>query len=436
MLTTNAADLRMKKNSLKNIISYFNASIFSVQETHFRKKGRFTQDNFFIFESIRKKEGGGSMLGVHVSLQPVLIEEYSDMFELLVVELSLSDKRIRVVTGYGPQESWSLDVKMQFFTSLEVEVAKAANQGKGIIIMGDMNSKLGKQYIQYDPKDMSENGKILAGIVERNALTVVNGMTGKCNGAITRERHTKNGSEKSIIDFVIVSKDLVKDVVKMTVDEERKHVLTRLTKTKKGLIKKESDHNTIITEINCKPKPLEINKRRELFNLNDKECQKLFMKEMNKTTELSSITDKKEDVEKVTKKFLKRLDGFLHSNFRKIRVTDKVDKELEELYKKRSELKSKDDPQSVAELEELETKMADRYSEEFAFKIKEELKGINSEDGGWNPQNLWKLRSKISPRPVDPPSAMENNEGILLTEHVEIQKESLRYFERLFDLNS
>ena len=155
-----------------------------------------------------------------------------------------------------------------------------------------MNSKLGKQYIQDDPKTMSENGKILSGIVERNALTVVNGMKGTCNGAITRDRHTINGSEKSIIDFVIVSDDLVKDVVKMTVDEERKHVLTQLTKTKKGLIKKESDHNTIITEIKCKPKRLETKKRRELFNLNEKECQKLFLKEMNKTTELSSITEK------------------------------------------------------------------------------------------------------------------------------------------------
>ena len=85
MLTTNAADLRMKTNSQKNIISYFSSTIFSVQETHFRKKGKFTLDNFAIFESIRSKEGGGSMLGVHVALKPVLIEEYSDLFKLLVV---------------------------------------------------------------------------------------------------------------------------------------------------------------------------------------------------------------------------------------------------------------------------------------------------------------------------------------------------------------
>ena len=34
---------------------------------------------------------------------------------------------------------------------------------------------------------------------------------------------------------------------------------------------------------------------------------------------------------------------------------------------------------------------------------------------------------------MDPPTAMENAEGILLTEHVEIQNESLKYFEKLFE---
>ena len=432
MLTTNAADLRMKTKSLKNILLYFSASIFSVQETHFKKKGKFTHDNFAIFESIRKKEGGGSMLGIHVSLQPVLIEEYSDIFELLVVEISLTDKNIRIITGYGPQETWSIDVKMKFFSALEIEIAKAANLGKGIIVMGDMNSKLGPKYVKHDPKEMSENGKVLSGIIERNALTVVNGMTTKCDGTITRERSTINGIEKSVIDFVIVSSNMVKDVVRMTVDEKRRHVLTKLLKTKKGIIKKESDHNTIITEIQCKPKPVERTKISDIFNLNDKECQKSFKREMDNTSELLNIVEKDEDVDKVTKKFLKRLDGFLHKHFRKIRVTHKVDKKLENLYTKKTELKSKEDAESKKLLDELEIEMAEIYSENMANKIKEELKGINCEDGGWNPQSLWKLRSKLSPRPVESPTAMENKDGILLTDPVEIQKEALKYYENLF----
>lgn len=170
LLTTNAADLRLKIKCLKDLVNMFKTSIFSVQETHFKKKGKFSIDNFTIFEALRKKEGGGSMLGVHVALKPVLIIEYSDTFELIVVEVKVGGKNIRVLTGYGPQDSWELDVKMQFFRSFEEEIAKAALENKSIIFMGDMNSKLGPEFIPNYPKQITENGKILAGILNGNQI--------------------------------------------------------------------------------------------------------------------------------------------------------------------------------------------------------------------------------------------------------------------------
>ena len=132
----------------------------------------------------------------------------------------MTDKNIRVITGYGPQETWDIDVKMKFFCAFEEEIAKSTTAGKSIIIMGDLNSKLGAEYIKKDPKERTENGKILAGILERNALSVVNGMEQKCTGIITRERHTINGIEKSIIDFVIISEDLVTEVESIFIDDE------------------------------------------------------------------------------------------------------------------------------------------------------------------------------------------------------------------------
>ena len=416
LLTTNSADLRMKTKCLKDLISMFKTSIFSVQESHFKKKGKFAIENFTIFEGIRKKEGGGSMLGVHVSLKPVLISEYSDTFELLVVEVKVGGMNIRAITGYGPQETLELDVKMQFFRCLEEEVAKAAIENKSVICMGDMNSKLGQEFIPNDPKQISENGKILAGILERNALTVVNGLQGKCEGLITRERHTVNGVEKSIIDFVIVSQDLVKYVGKMTIDDKRKYVLTRLMKTKHGIIKKESDHNTIITELRVKWKPDRKSSKVEVYNLKSKECQKSFKQDTDETSELSNIIDKDEDIDKITKKFVHRLDGFIKKHFKKVRVTEKVDKDLENLYKQKAELKHKDNRESKKRLEEVEAKMANKYSEEMYMKIKEELDGINCDDGGWHSGHLWKLRRKLSPRPSDPPTAMINTDGVRLTD--------------------
>lgn len=198
----------MKTKSLKNVINHFGSSIFSVQETHFRKKGNFKNENFQIFEAIRSKEGGGTMLGIHVGLQPVLICEYNTTFELLVVEVKTNDRRARVLTGYGPQETRNIEEKMLFFNAVEEEVSKALSEGISVILMGDLNNKLGKDHIKDDPKEQSENGTILSGIIARHALCVVNGLGQRVTGTITRQRSTTNGDEKSVIDFVIVSQDL------------------------------------------------------------------------------------------------------------------------------------------------------------------------------------------------------------------------------------
>ena len=111
--------MKNKAEDLKNRIKYFDSSIVSIQETHFRKKGRFKLDNFHVFEAIRKnKEKGGSMLVIHKDLNPVLVKEHNDTFELIVVEIVTQNIKIRVITGYGPQESWKEGEKMPFWLAL------------------------------------------------------------------------------------------------------------------------------------------------------------------------------------------------------------------------------------------------------------------------------------------------------------------------------
>ena len=81
------------------------------------------------------------MIGVHKSLKPVLINEYSETFELLVVEINAANRDIRVISGYGPQENWKECDKTPFFEALEEEVIKAELAGKSVIIEADFNSK-------------------------------------------------------------------------------------------------------------------------------------------------------------------------------------------------------------------------------------------------------------------------------------------------------
>ena len=94
---------------------------------------------------------------------------------------------------------------------------------------------------------MSPNGKILSGIIERHALTVANGVEEKSHEVITRRRNTKTNIEESVIDLVLISSDLVHNLVSINIDEEKNHVLASNTNTKKGVITHESDHKSIIT---------------------------------------------------------------------------------------------------------------------------------------------------------------------------------------------
>ena len=55
----------------------------------------------------------------------MLIEEYHDEFEFLVVEVSTKEKCTRVISGYGPQENWEEEKRLPFLIALETEIERA-----------------------------------------------------------------------------------------------------------------------------------------------------------------------------------------------------------------------------------------------------------------------------------------------------------------------
>ena len=63
------------------------------------------------------------MIGVHEDQNPVLIKEYSESFELIVVEIKAGNKSIRIITGYGPQENCEEKDRLPFVEALESEVS-------------------------------------------------------------------------------------------------------------------------------------------------------------------------------------------------------------------------------------------------------------------------------------------------------------------------
>ena len=381
MMSANAAQLKGKLNSFKGELKSSNAAIFTVQETHYATKGKIQIPNFEIFEAIRKKHSGGTLIGAHKALKPMLIAEYSEDFELLVIEITIRNKEIRVITGYGPQETWSDIERMPFFAALEEEIAKAEMLGKSMIIEMDSNSKLGKEIIPNDPHNQTPNGRILAGIIDRHGLIVVNGLTEKCKGMITRRRVTKDAIEESIIDHVLITDDLKDDLISLIIDEDKTHVLNRVSKSKKkGVVTVNSDHNALISDFEIKWNTKYKRERIEMFNLKNAECQKKFKELTSEEDILSSIFTSNENINISASKFIKKLDDCIKKCFNKIRITDKPNKEIDELFEKRKRLRTKTDEKSKLELEEVEDLLANKCTEANYEKIKDEIATIKCDD--------------------------------------------------------
>ena len=116
IFSANGAGVVTKIPSLVNNVESLGAGIITLQETHFKRKGTLNGKivDYEFFEAIRKKQKGGTLIGAHKSLDPVLIEEYSDEFELIVVEVRLGTMDTRIISGYGPQENWKMEQKLPF----------------------------------------------------------------------------------------------------------------------------------------------------------------------------------------------------------------------------------------------------------------------------------------------------------------------------------
>ena len=84
--------------------------------------------------------------------------------------------------------------------------------------IGHLNAKLGKDSIKGKIHDMSTNGEHLMSVIGKyNNLTVVNSLD-ICRGLFTRVNN-KNTMEKSIMDYVLVSNDLVSLIVGLQIDD-------------------------------------------------------------------------------------------------------------------------------------------------------------------------------------------------------------------------
>ena len=142
LIGANAAGLANKTESLLRLISVFSPGIVFIQETKVRNKNKFEMTDYECFELVRTHcEGGSQLTTVHKKLNPVEVTNDVE-HEILVVEASIVNRRIRLINCYGPQESQTEKAKKSFYTHLDLEIKKSKLTGAPICVEMDSNAKI------------------------------------------------------------------------------------------------------------------------------------------------------------------------------------------------------------------------------------------------------------------------------------------------------
>ena len=203
-----------------------------MQETKFSKQGLFKIPGYQIFENVRKNRKGGGLLTAAIDdINPVLINCGSEENEILTIQVKVNENKIRVINAYGPQEDADINKLISFWQDIEAQIISAKTNNCMILLQLDANAKVGTKYIKEDPNQISDNGRIMMDIIERQNLELANSSE-KCVGTITRERVLDDKIEKSAIDFLIICEKMKEFLDEMIIDEERKFVLKRYIKQK------------------------------------------------------------------------------------------------------------------------------------------------------------------------------------------------------------
>ena len=185
---------------------------------------------------------------------------------------------------YGKQESSVSKLEIEYEMDLLLEEITERQTEGDILLCMDGNGRIGLM-----GETVSRNGSLLLNVFEEADLIIMN-QSEKCTGVITRQ-NTRNHLEKSAIDFVVCTPTVEQAIDSILIDEEG------LYRTK-GCA--ESDHNSIIIDLNAMNVPNQIkrstswrlkdpNEKWEAFRTKMGEIDFSFISENNTMTEASTV---------------------------------------------------------------------------------------------------------------------------------------------------
>jgi exonuclease III len=234
-----------------------NIQVFGIAETFLKSDEPNNLDGSYNWYGKNRINKGGGGIGFIIDKGITIVDDNAlnsklDDYERLWIKVCLNTGRIMyIAVTYFPVEGSDPDGADALYNQLLSEIIRiedCEDEDPDILIMGDMNGRIGSE-IPYGDPILNYNGKRLLHFAEDSDLTILN-CTRHCIGKITWSR----GNQQSTIDYMLCSNNLVKHVKRLLVDEDRHYGLG-------------SDHNVLLLTLNNKSA---LNKTKTKTNSNKK----------------------------------------------------------------------------------------------------------------------------------------------------------------------
>lgn len=235
----NVNRLRPKLYELSKLLNDQEIHVFGVAES-FLKDDEIVNIHGYRWIGKNRCNKGGGGIGCFVSnnvtvLDDNVFESISDEYERMWIKLCFDEGRpMYVAITYFPVEGTDVDVTDELYNQLLSEVIQLehfhTDSDPDIVIMGDMNARIGREIPNGDPV-LNSNGERLLNFRNDSNLSILN-CSRMCIGKFTWFR----GNLKSTIDYMLCSNNIVHHVKEFIVDEDRDFGLA-------------SDHNVLLLKL-------------------------------------------------------------------------------------------------------------------------------------------------------------------------------------------
>ena len=430
----NIRGLKGKITSLTEILHEHNPQMFILTETLLKSNTGINIKGYTLFSRIRTNgTGGGVAILVRNDVMKFVAPHISDRnTELMWVSIRRKQQApIFVGSYYGKQESRTSKEEIEReMTSLHEEILEMKSEGEIFLAM-DGNAKLG--ILGELP---SRNGKLLQQVFTSSGLTLMN-TNSKCEGRVTR-KNTSNNQEFSAIDFIVVSENVEKWINKIKIDEDG---LTTI----KG--KKETDHNTIITNLSIGYIDRSKVVKRTNWNLRaSSEKWAQFSEELEKrqTSAKNIIQTKDMTINERYKLWYQHLDEAARSTIgkttTKVGGKRKFSKAVQDLCNEKKTIKKQISKQNdrplkndlISEYKSKQEQIKLQMAQEKTQQIETKFRNIIADKSR---NAFWKEKKRMSNNPVLESLIIKDPSGRRLFNPEEVKEGAALYYENLYKQN-